>query len=418
MEMLLKTQGKTMIKPTDLNDNWHWYDQHGYTPLINVSGTMTGLGASITSQKVRDATSQAMARFVNMHELQAHASGVIARLTGAEAGCMTASASAGISLAVAGCMSGLDPAKAEALPAHPGPRSEVVVQAGHLCGYGAPIDTAIALTGATTRQIGQSTLAMDHQLEGALGDQTAAALYVVSHHVVHYGQIPFDRFVSICKSKGVPVIVDAASEYDLRGFIAAGADLAVYSAHKFLGGPTGGIIAGKRAAVRAAYLQNINLGRGMKIGKESIAGAIAAMEAWMTRDHEAMREAEDRVLEGWRARLAQLPGINPIIIPDPTGNPLNRLQVEVDAEQAGASAATFARVLGQQTPAIIVRDHEVELGYFQLDPCNLLPGQDEIVGQAVYDVLRRGQDFSQEPDDLHRARNGGVDGYMAWLSDS
>jgi L-seryl-tRNA(Ser) seleniumtransferase len=124
------------------------------------------------------------------------------------------------------------------------------------------------------------------------------------------------------------------------------------------------------------------------------------------------------VLEGWRARLAQLPGINPIIIPDPTGNPLNRLQVEVHAEQAGASAATFARVLGQQTPAIIVRDHEVELGYFQLDPCNLLPGQDEIVGQAVYDVLRRGQDFLQEPDDLHRARNGGVDGYMAWLSDS
>lgn len=407
-----------MTQSSDLDDQWRWHNQQGFSPIINVSGTMTGLGASITSPGVRDATAKAMTRFVKMHELQAQASSTIARLTGAEAGCLTASASAGISLSIAGCITGLDAAKAETLPWEPGPRREVAVQAGHLCGYGAPIETAIALAGATTRQIGQSTLAMDHQLDGALGEHTAAALYVVSHHVVHYGQIPFERFVAICKAKGVPVIVDAASEYDLRGFIAAGADIAIYSAHKFLGGPTGGIIAGKCAAVRAAYLQNIGIGRGMKIGKESIAGAIAAMEEWMARDHEAMREEEDRVLELWRARLAQLPGINPVIVPDPTGNPLSRLEVRVDTHKAGASAATFARVLSQQNPAIIVRDHEVELGYFQLDPCNLMPGQEELVGQAVYNTLKRGHDFSQEPDDLARARNGGVDGYLTWLSDS
>lgn len=407
-----------MTQTSNLNEHWNWHEQHGFSPIINVSGTMTGLGASITSPAVREATTKAMARFVKMHELQAHASKVIARVTGAEAGCMSASASAGISLVIAGCMTGLDPAKAEALPLQPGPRCEVVVQAGHLCGYGAPIETAIALTGATTRQIGQSTLAMDHQLDGALGEHTAAALYVVSHHVVHYGQIPFERFAAICKAKGVPVIVDAASEYDLQGFIAAGADIAIYSAHKFLGGPTGGIIAGHREAVRAAYLQNIGIGRCMKIGKESIAGAIAAMQEWLERDHQGVREEEHRVLELWRSRLSQLPGVKPVIVPDPTGNPLSRLQVEIDADEAGASAATFARALSEQTPAVIVRDHEVELGYFQLDPCNLMPGQEELVGQAVYETLKRGHNFSQEPDDLARARNGGVDGYLTWLSDA
>jgi L-seryl-tRNA(Ser) seleniumtransferase len=259
---------------------------------------------------------------------------------------------------------------------------------------------------------------MDHQLDGALGEETAAALYVVSHHVVHYGQIPFERFAAICKARNVPIIVDAASEYDLRGFIEAGADIAIYSAHKFMGGPTGGVIAGRRNAVRAAYLQNIGIGRGMKIGKESIAGAIAAMEEWMQRDHAAMRTREDEALELWRNRLSQLPGIRPIIVPDPTGNPLQRLQIEVDADAAGASAATFARVLGQQSPAIIVRDHEVELGYFQLDPCNLLAGQDQIVADTVHDVLRRGHDFAEQPDDLARARNGGVEGYLSWLEDS
>lgn len=404
-----------MTQPPQLNDQWRWYETHGYAPIINVSGTMTGLGASITSPGVREATAQAMAHFVKMHELQAHASDVIARLTGAEAGCMSASASAGISLAIAGCMSGMDPAKAEALPLVPGQRCEVVVQVGHLCGYGAPVETAIALTGASTRRVGQSTLVMDHQLEGALGEQTAAALYVVSHHVVHYGQIPFERFVAICKAKGVPVIVDAAAEYDLRGFIAAGADLAIYSAHKFLGGPTGGIIAGKREAVRAAYLQNIGIGRGMKIGKESIAGAIAAMEEWLDRDHQSVRDEEDRVLELWRSRLSQLPGVKPVIIPDPTGNPLCRLQIEIDAKEAGASAATFARALSEQSPAIIVRDHEVELGYFQLDPCNLVPGQESIVADSVHDVLKRGEDLTEHADDLARARNGGVEGYMSWM---
>src|SRR6185437_15732386 len=105
-------------------------------------------------------------------------------------------------------------------------------------------------------------------------DATAAGVFVVSHHVVDYGQVPLKRFAELCHAKGVPVIVDAASEYDLHGFLASGADLVVYSAHKFLGGPTAGIVAGRKSLVRATFLQNCGIGRGMKVGKEGIAGAI------------------------------------------------------------------------------------------------------------------------------------------------
>lgn len=392
---------------------WDWHDRQGLSRIINVSGTMTGLGASVTGQAAREATAAAMGRFVKMHELQARASGVIARLTGAEAGCITASASAGISLSVAGCISGLDAARAEALPKAPGPKSGVVVQMGHLCQYGAPISTAIDLAGGTLRQIGTSTHAADYQLEAALDETVAAALYVVSHHVVHYGQIPFPRFAGIAHAKGVPVIVDAASEYDLTGFIAAGADLAIYSGHKFLSGPTSGIIAGRCDLVRAAYLQNIGIGRGMKVGKESIAGVIAAMEDWMSRDAGAIRNRERAALEMWQKALAELPGIRAEIVADPTGNPLDRLQVNIDAAAAGASAARFAAALGQQDPALIVRDHEVELGYFQLDPCNLLPGQAEIVAQTLTRILSNGPTLSNIPD--ADPRNAGVAGYLNWL---
>ena len=60
------------------------------------------------------------------------------------------------------------------------------------------------------------------------------ALYVVAHHTVQYGMLSLEEFCEICHAKGVPVIVDAASEYDLRGFLARGADIVIYSGHKFL----------------------------------------------------------------------------------------------------------------------------------------------------------------------------------------
>ncbi len=417
MEKTLIDQAIAQIPARGHNDYWGWHLDHGYSRVINVSGTMTSLGASLAAPEVAEATAQAMGRFVKMHEMQAVASRAIAALTGAEAGCLTASASAGITLAVAGCITGLDPAHAEALPRCPGPKSEVVVQAGHLCGYGAPVSSAIELAGGTVRQIGQSTLAMDHQLRGALGPETAAAVYVVSHHVVHYGQIPFARFVAICHAAGVPVIVDAASEYDLRGFVDQGADLAIYSAHKFLGGPTAGIIAGRRDAVRAAYLQNIGIGRGMKIGKESIAGAIAAIEAWMRRDHAAVKATEAEALTLWAKAFSGIDGITPRIVPDPTGNPLDRMQIEVDSARTGSTAAAIARYLGTLDPAIVVRNHEVELGYFQLDPCNLAPGQARIVADVVGAALRMAGAITPQDGDLDGARNGGVEAHLRWLAE-
>ncbi len=398
------------------NADWNWHRARGYTPVVNVSGTMTSLGASMTAAEVAAATAASMRRFVRIHEMQSDASRVIAKLTGAEAGCLTASAAAGITLSVAACITGLNPAHVEALPKAPGPKSKVAIQVGHLCGYGAPIAQGIELAGATVLPVGQSTHVMDYQLQAALGPETAAALYVVSHHVVDYGQIPFPRFAAICREAGVPVIVDAASEYDLKGFIADGADIAIYSGHKFLGGPTSGIVAGRRDLVRAVYMQNLGIGRGMKIGKESIAGAIAAMEAWMVRDHDGIRAEERAALDLWMRAFSGNAGITPQIVPDPTNNPLDRMQVNVDPATAGTTAAAIARHLGTFDPAIVVRDHEVELGYFQLDPCNLAPGQAEVVAATVGEVLRSAAGIAPQPDDYDRQRNGGVTPYLTWLA--
>lgn len=355
----------------------------GLRPVINVSGTMTSLGASRVAPEAIEAVAAFLPHFVEINDLQRKASAVIAEACGSEAGFVTASASAGITLTVAGAMTGSDLAAIERLPKASGLKNEVVIQAGHMVHYGAPVEQAIRLAGATVVPVGTATLAQPYQLAGAITERTAAALYVVSHHVVEYGQIPLLAFVAECRAKGVAVIVDAASEYDLKGFLAAGADVALYSAHKFLGGLTAGIVAGRRDLVRAAFLQNVGIGRGMKVGKEGIVGAMAALRASARRDHAAVRARETRYLELWQSRFAALPGITATIVPDPTHNPLSRLKVAVDAETARITAWDLADALARGTPPIIVRDHEVEHGYFLLDPCNVHPGEEVVVAERV-----------------------------------
>jgi len=390
-----------------------WHERHGYRPIINVSGTMTSLGSSIVSPAIRTEVDAAMGRFALIHDMQAHASRVIAEATGAEAGFLTASASAGITLAVAAAITGADPTRIEALPKTPGLKSVVAVQLGHLCHYGAPLSLAIELTGADVRSVGQATQVADRQLEAALGPDVAAAVYVVSHHAVEHGQVPLARFVQICHAQDVPAIVDAASECDLRGFVAAGADAAIYSGHKFLGGPTPGIVAGRRNLIHAAYMQNMGIGRGMKIGKESIAGAIAALKAWAQRDHAEIQRLEFEVLKRWQSAIDEVKGLTARIVDDPTGNPIKRLQIDVDAQVLEATASYYADRLARQDPSIIVRGHLLGHGSFQLDPTNLLTGQAKMVQVALLKVFRDSKNVSDldaysNPRDLH------VQGYLDW----
>lgn len=361
----------------------------GLRPIINVSGTMTALGSSIVVPEAMRAIAGILPQFVEVNDLQRTASAAIARLCGSDAGFVTASTAAGITLAIAGCMTGVDLARIERLPDAHGLRDEVAVQLGHLVGYGAPIEQCIRLAGARVVPVGQATDVRAYQMAGAIGGRTAAVLHVVSHHTVRYGQLTLEEVAEIAHAAGVPVIVDAASEYNLRGFLARGADIAIYSSHKFLGGPTAGIVAGRRDLVRAAFLQNMGIGRGMKVGKEGVAGTIAALKAWETRDHIGVRMREAAYLGLWQKRLARWPGVAAHTVPDPTDNPLDRLEVRIDPALAHITAWDLADALATGDPPVIVRDHEIERGLFFLDPCNLHPGQELIVADRMDEELER-----------------------------
>ncbi|MEM8663390.1 MAG: hypothetical protein AAGF49_04630, partial [Pseudomonadota bacterium] len=193
------------------------------TPVINAAGTMTRLGASRVPAETRDVVDAILQSFVDMDELQSRACRVIAKATGAEAGCVVSSSSAAITLAIAATITGADLAAIEALPDAPGAETRVILQAGHDINYGAPVHQAIALAGGKVVRIGTAANCEVFHLRQALAAGATAALYVVSHHTVREGEIPLELFVSLCAEFGVPVIVDMAAEYDLTGPVALGA---------------------------------------------------------------------------------------------------------------------------------------------------------------------------------------------------
>ena len=356
--------------------------QLGLRPIINASGTMTVLGASIMVPEAIAAMAAIAGEFVEMQHLHQLASEAVSLATGAEAGFITASCSSAITLAVAATLTGDRLLAIERLPDTTGLKREVLVQLGHMVGYGASLEQTIAMTGARVVPVGTVSMARDYQLDEAITESTACAVFVVSHMTVQYAMLSLEQVCRICHAKGVPVIVDAASEYDLRGFLARGADLVVYSGHKFLGGPTSGIVAGSRALVRAAALQNRGIGRGMKVGKESIAGVIAALQAWGRRDHQAIRARERQALDLWLQVMAPSADVHGRLVPDPTGNPLDRLRVTVLPSSLW-TARRLADALAAADPPVMVRDYQTDLGYFDLDPCNLHLGEAEKVAHQL-----------------------------------
>jgi L-seryl-tRNA(Ser) seleniumtransferase len=173
-------------------------------------------GASPVSGEVIAAIAAILPHSIDMAELQAAASRVIARVTGAEAGFVTGCSSAGIVISVAACMTGLDLSRIERLPDTSGMRHEVVIQKGHVVNYGSSITGDLRLTGAKVIEVGAATESSLYQLKAALSADTAAAIYVISHHCVETGMIALAPFA--CREAGVPVIVDAAASMAGRAF--------------------------------------------------------------------------------------------------------------------------------------------------------------------------------------------------------
>src|SRR5438034_1277895 len=143
------------------------------------------------------------------------------------------------------------------------------------------------------------------------------AMVVLLGKQEHLSGVRLEEIAAVVKPRGIPIMVDAASEHIERPspWLQRGADLVIYSGGKFLRGPqTSGLLLGNKRLVQAAWRNGSPhqaLGRPMKVSKEDIIGVITALECWFgERDPAAERQKWDEDCIIIAERVARLDGVS------------------------------------------------------------------------------------------------------------
>lgn len=386
----------------------------GVPRRINVAGTLTRLGGSLMEPEVLQAMAQAAQASVDIAGMQSAASGVIARVTGAQAGIVTSGASAGLTLATAACLAGWDVRRMAALPDTRGMPHQVLMARTHRNSY----DHAIRLAGAQIVDIGHNDRGTGAGIRGlepweidaAVNEQTAAMVFVATAQTADDLPAVLDRM----HGHGLPVIVDAAAQLppraNLRRFIADGADLVVFSGGKAIGGPqSSGILAGRRDLVGSALLQMMDMdvspqtwspaalidrsalqgiphhgiGRGFKVGKEEIAGLVCALERFVARDEAAHAQALTARLQAMADALAGVAGLSTRLIPGTDRAPIPSLELH-----AGARAQALVGRLQAGDPPVHVGERLADAGILAIHPQTLRPEDDAVLVRCIHHACR------------------------------
>jgi L-seryl-tRNA(Ser) seleniumtransferase len=225
-------------------------------------------------------------------------------------------------------------------------------------------DQAVRQAGAKIVEVGLPDL--PGQLEAALGDHSAAFLYLAEAQDVR-GSLPLQDVVRIVHQRSLPVIVDAAAELpplaNFRHYLEQGADLVLFSGGKDIRGPqSSGLILGRKDLIEACACNNCpnySAGRPMKIDKESICGLVRAVELYVRQDFAAEMRGWEKMVALFVQRLSGLPGVRARrSFPSPPGiqpASIPRAYVEIDPSQTGLTAAQLCQRLRDGEPGIEVQ---------------------------------------------------------------
>ena len=218
----------------------------------------------------------------------------------------------------------------------------------------------------------------------------------------------------------LPVIVDAAGSLppreNLKRFVAAGADLVAFSGGKALGGPqASGILVGRRDLIDSVALQHQDMdvwpetwmlrrrflesgrlpgpplqgiGRPLKVGKEEIAGLVAAVRAYLQQDPEAWRQEQTGKIQALQTGLQGLPQVRVSVVDSgESGYPV--LAVELEENPSGLTLVDLVLGLLEGDPAVAVGQQEIPRGRLILNPVSLGVDQLELVIERFGSILAR-----------------------------
>ena len=368
------------------------YDQLGIRKIVNGDATLTSLGGSVMPPEVLAAMVEAARHFVDIDELQRKAGTKIAEWTRNEAAYVSCGAAAGLVLSTAACITGLDADKRARLPYADGMKNEIIVHR-----YGrSSFDFAIRQAGGKLVEIGTEEGTSAADMEQAITDRTAAIVYFYDVTRMQ-GLVPLEQGIEIAKRRGVPLIVDAAAQIppvdNLWRFTHMGADLVLFSGGKGLCGPqSSGLILGREDLIKACAFNGCPrgfIGRPMKVGKEEIAGLLAAVRWYLNLDHEELKETYEAQVQYVIDEFSELPHtLARRSFPSEAGQPMPRAEIILDEQGLGITRDGVLTQLRAGDPSIALAPAGKSGLY--VNPQTLRPGKEKIVVDRIKQIVYRG----------------------------
>ena len=358
----------------------------GVEPIINCRGTFTIIGGSIERPEVRAAMEAASKDFVQYDELADGIGKRLAEVTGAEWGMVSAGCAAGMKHITVACVTGGNPEKLIRVPDLAGfEKTEVIIPRHSRNTY----DHSI-------RNVGVTVITVDtlEELENAINPKTAM-IYLMAFDIASSEAITLEAVAKLAKPKNIPILVDAAAENLTIPCIhlQRGATVVVYSGGKAICGPQcAGLVLGKKDILMSAWQASSphhGPGRDNKVGREEMMGMLAAVEAWISRDHVAEWKRWLIWLDTIAKRLSKVDGLK-TVVQEPTdlSNKSPVLIVSWDPDKLNITGEEVAEEVGHSKPRIALGGYtEGSTTSIQITTGQMQSGQEKIVGDRLFDLL-------------------------------
>ena len=363
------------------------YESIGVEPIINCRGTFTIIGGSLERPEVVAAMKAASGYFVQYDELAYGVGRRLAIVTGAEWGMVSAGCAAGLKHVTAACVTGGNPEKLIRIPDLDGfEKNEVIVPAHSRNTY----DHAI-------RNIGVKLITVEtiEELERSISSRTAM-IYIMAYGDSDPGQpMSLEAIAKLAKPKNIPILVDAAAEVLTipNVHLQRGATVVAYSGGKAICGPQcAGLLLGSKDLLMSAWQASAphhGPGRDNKVGKEEMMGMLAAVEAWVTRDHKAEWKTWLAYLDVIAKRVATIDGVKTSVFePTELSNKSPVLNVTWDPDKLGITGDEVAEEFARNKPRIAIgSSNEGGMTSLQITTGQMQPGNDKIVADRVFAIL-------------------------------
>jgi len=352
--------------------------------VINASGKMTILGVSRVSDIVAAAQKEAGQSFFEMSDLTEKLGYHIAKLLGTENATIVSSASAGIALSVCAIIGQGSMYHVY----HPYTtnikKREIILPKGHNVNFGTGVEIMVNLGGGKVIEAGWANECSLEQVEMEINENTAALLYIKSHHSVQKSMLTVSQMAEVANKHNLPLIVDAAAEEDLTKYYNDGADLVIYSGAKAIEAPSSGMVIGKDKYIKWIQLQGKGIGRSMKIGKENMIGLVVALEEYLANGPESKESQESRLLP-FIIKLSAIPGIEANEVKDDAGREIYRASVKI----------TFHNIYGKDVvkqlesgdPAIYTRNYQANNGIIEFDIRSVNEDEMDIIVKRMLEIM-------------------------------